>query len=73
MPPVALNAAEESIVLLKNKDNALPIRENDTVAVFGRCQLDYFYVGYGSGGDVIAPYTVNLIDGLKNAGVNIYI
>lgn len=69
MPPVALRASEESIVLLKNKDNALPIRETDTVAVFGRCQLDYFYVGYGSGGDVIAPYNVNLIDGLKNAGV----
>ena len=69
MPPVALRASEESIVLLKNKDNVLPIRETDTVAVFGRCQLDYFYVGYGSGGDVIAPYNVNLIDGLKNAGV----
>lgn len=72
MPSVALKASEESIVLLKNDNRLLPIRESDTVAVFGRCQLNYFYVGYGSGGDVIAPYTVNLIDGLKNAGVNIY-
>ena len=72
MPPVALKASEESIVLLKNKDKALPIKDSDTVSVFGRCQLDYFYVGYGSGGDVNAPYQVNLIDGLKNNGVNIY-
>lgn len=72
MPPVALKASEESIVLLKNDNDILPIKESDTVAVFGRCQLDYFYVGYGSGGDVIAPYTVNLIDGLKNARVNVY-
>ncbi len=71
MPAAALEASEESIVLLKNKDNVLPIRDNDVVAVFGRCQLDYFYVGYGSGGDVHAPYQINLIDGLKNAGVNV--
>lgn len=72
MPPVALKASEESIVLLKNKDNILPIKDSDTVSVFGRCQLDYFYVGYGSGGDVNAPYQINLIDGLKNNGVNVY-
>lgn len=70
MPPVALKASEESVVLLKN-NNALPIRENDTVAVFGRCQIDYFYVGYGSGGDVFAPYNINLIDGLKNNGIKV--
>ncbi|MDE6723509.1 MAG: glycoside hydrolase family 3 C-terminal domain-containing protein, partial [Eubacterium sp.] len=71
MPSIALKASEESIVLLKNKDNTLPIKEAETVSVFGRCQLDYFYVGYGSGGDVFAPYTINLIDGLKNNGVNL--
>ncbi|MBR2812240.1 MAG: glycoside hydrolase family 3 protein, partial [Solobacterium sp.] len=36
--------------------------------VFGRCQRDWFYVGYGSGGDVHAPYYVNLMDALKNNG-----
>lgn len=72
MPPAALKASEESIVLLKNEGKALPINDGETVSVFGRCQIDYFYVGYGSGGDVIAPYNINLIDGLKNAGVNIY-
>ena len=51
MPSAALKASEESIVLLKNKNNTLPIQENETVSIFGRCQIDYFYVGYGSGGD----------------------
>ncbi|MDE6659377.1 MAG: glycoside hydrolase family 3 C-terminal domain-containing protein [Eubacterium sp.] len=70
MPDVARRASEESIVLLKN-NNTLPIKADETVAVFGRCQIDYFYVGYGSGGDVNAPYQVNLIDGLKNNGVKL--
>lgn len=39
------------------------------MAVFGRVQLDWFYVGYGSGGDVNPPYKVNLMEGLENAGV----
>ena len=61
-------AGAESCVLLKNS-GALPLNKEREVAVFGRCQLDWFYVGYGSGGDVNAPYHVNLIDGLRNAGV----
>ena len=69
MPEAARKAAQEGTVLLKN-DGVLPIKD-ETVSVFGRCQLDYFYVGYGSGGDVKAPYTVNLIDGLKNDNVKI--
>lgn len=71
MPPVALKSAQESIVLLKNEKNTLPLKKEQSVSVFGRCQIDYFYVGYGSGGDVKAPYTVNLIDGLKNRNVNL--
>ena len=59
--------AAESCVLLKN-DGTLPLCKDKPVAVFGRCQLDWFYVGYGSGGDVHAPYYVNLMDGLRNAG-----
>ncbi len=67
MPELARQAAAESCVLLRN-DGALPLDKDDSVAVFGRCQQDWFYVGYGSGGDVHPPYTVNLIEGLKNAG-----
>ena len=62
-------AAAEGCVLLKN-DGVLPIK-NRKISVFGRCQLDYFFVGYGSGGDVKAPYKVNLYDALKNGGVGI--
>ncbi len=61
-------AGAESCVLLKN-DGTLPLSKEKEIAVFGRCQLDWFYVGYGSGGDVNAPYHVNLIDGLRNAGL----
>lgn len=71
MPELVRQAGAEGIVLLKNINNTLPYNENTRLAVFGRCQLDYFYVGYGSGGDVNAPYTVNLIDGLKNNGANL--
>ena len=68
MPELLRHAGAEGCVLLKN-DGALPLKTDAPAAVFGRCQLDWFYVGYGSGGDVKAPYFVNLIDGLKNAGI----
>ena len=58
----------EGIVMLKNKDNVLPLTPDRTVSVFGRVQNDYFYVGYGSGGDVKAPYKVSLMEGIRNNG-----
>ncbi len=64
-------AGAEGCVLLKNH-GVLPLQPGQEVAVFGRCQLDWFYVGYGSGGDVHAPYYVNLIDGLRSAGVKLH-
>lgn len=66
MPEACRRAAAESMVLLKN-DGVLPLRPTDTVAVFGRCQCDTFYVGYGSGGDVCPPYKVSYIAGLAEA------
>lgn len=54
-------ASTEGIVLLKN-DGVLPL--SGKIAVFGRCQIDTFYVGYGSGGDVKAPYKVSITEGL---------
>lgn len=57
-------ASAESIVLLKN-DGVLPLKPDDRVAVFGRCQIDYFYVGYGSGGDVKPPYKVSLLQAMQ--------
>lgn len=56
--------AGEGIVLLKN-DGVLPLDLQSEVAVFGRTQYNYFCIGYGSGGDVRAPYKTSLADGLK--------
>ena len=70
MPELIRRAGAESCVLLKN-NGCLPLAKDKEVAVFGRCQLDWFYVGYGSGGDVNAPYKVSLIEGLENAGVKL--
>ena len=70
MPEILRAAAAEGTVLLRN-DNVLPLAQDDVISVFGRVQYDYMYVGYGSGGDVIKPYTVNVIEGLKNNGVKL--
>ena len=64
-------AAADACVLLKN-DGVLPLEKSDPVCVLGRCQYDWFCVGYGSGGDVHAPYKVNLLQGLREAGANLY-
>ncbi len=70
MPELARQAAAEGCVLLKN-DGLLPFDAEKELAVFGRCQMDWFHVGYGSGGDVHAPYYVNLVDGLQNCGARL--
>lgn len=70
IPELIRQAGAEGCVLLQN-DGTLPLDPEREIAVFGRCQLDWFYVGYGSGGDVHAPYYVNLIDGLRNAGAKL--
>lgn len=66
-PELIRQAGAEGCVLLKN-DGTLPLKKDEETAVFGRCQLDWFYVGYGSGGDVHPAWRVNLLEGLKNAG-----
>ena len=69
IPELLREAGAEGTVLLRN-DNVLPLKKDDILSVFGRVQYDYMYVGYGSGGDVIKPYTVNLIEGLENSDIN---
>lgn len=64
-------AAADGAVLLKN-DGTLPLRKEQRIAVFGRCQLDWFYVGYGSGGDVNAPYRLSLADALLSRGAALH-
>ena len=69
IPELLREAGAEGTVLLRN-DNVLPLKKDDILSVFGRVQYDYMYVGYGSGGDVIKPYTVNLIEGLEKSDIN---
>lgn len=65
VPALLRRAAAEGAVLLKN-DGVLPLGEGSVVSLFGRVQFNWFYTGYGSGGDVNRPYQVNLIDGVRN-------
>ena len=58
-------AAAEGAVLLKN-DGTLPL--SGTFALFGRCQQDTLYSGYGTGGDVRRPYAVSIVRGLTEQG-----
>lgn len=65
MADVIRATAAEGAVLIKN-DGILPLVNHETLSLFGRSQRDWFYVGYGSGGDVNRPYEVNLVDGIRN-------
>lgn len=60
-------AGAEGAVLLKNSNNALPIKNGETVSIFGRIQLNYYKSGTGSGGLVNVDYVVDIPDGLRNA------
>ncbi len=65
MPEILRDAAAQGAVLLEN-NGVLPLKKGSRVALFGRVQNDWFYTGYGSGGDVNKPYAVNLIEGVRN-------
>ncbi|WP_127531367.1 glycoside hydrolase family 3 C-terminal domain-containing protein [Paenibacillus kobensis] len=58
--------AAEGAVLLKNDNQALPIRDVETVSVFGRTQINYYRSGTGSGGSVNVTHTTNLLGGLRS-------
>ena len=65
MPELLRDVAAQGAVLLKN-DGTLPFKKDSTVSLFGRVQKDWFFTGYGSGGDVNKPYAVDLIEGIRN-------
>ena len=56
------NAAGEGMVLLKN-DGALPLKNSEKVALFGKATIEYIKGGGGSGA-VHCPYIRNIFDGL---------
>ncbi|MDR3201856.1 MAG: glycoside hydrolase family 3 C-terminal domain-containing protein, partial [Bifidobacteriaceae bacterium] len=62
----------ESIVLLKNENNVLPLSPSRVLSVFGRVQVDYFPNGFGSGGDVKYTYATDPLTALRrNPGVTV--
>lgn len=66
---MAQKAAEESIVLLKNEDEILPIKNNKKVAVIGDFAKMPRYQGAGS--SVVNPTIIdNTIDCIKEFGVS---
>ena len=68
---VALEAAREGIVLLKNEGGALPLSGDGPVAVFGVGSYIWYANGTGSA-DVNKPHVVTLMDGLKSAGISVH-
>lgn len=55
---LARELAQESIVLLQNDDNCLPLMKGSSVAVFGRTQNDTVIGGSGSG----ASFSKNILE-----------
>lgn len=61
----AREAAAEGAVLLRNEQQALPLKTGERISVFGRIQFDYYKSGAGSGGMVNTKYVVGILDALK--------
>lgn len=67
---VIRKASTEGMVLLKNDDNTLPLKDVENIALFGTTSYDFIAGGTGSG-NVNKPYVVDLMEGLEGAGFNI--
>ena len=63
--------AEEGIILLENKDQALPLENGKKINVFGWSSTNPVYGGTGSGSVSDAYHKVDLIEGLQNAGFQV--
>lgn len=65
----ALEAAEEGIVLLENREHTLPLSgEVRRVGMFGVASYNFLAVGTGSG-NVKTRHTTNLMEGFQHVGV----
>ena len=67
---IAREAASEGIVLLKNEDNVLPLKQGSAVAIYGAGAGRTIKGGTGSG-DVNERETVSICQGMKNAGYQV--
>lgn len=57
-------SAGEGMVLLKNSQEALPLKKGEKIALFGKATIEYIKGGGGSG-DVNCPYVRNIYEGFK--------
>ena len=57
---VARKAQAEGIVMLENRDHALPLAAGSRIALFGRSQFRYYKSGTGSGGMVNTSYVTGV-------------
>ena len=64
---VARKAADESIILLKNEDNTLPLKGNEKVALYGIASVDFVGIGTGSGW-VNTEHIANVQEAMTDAG-----
>ena len=67
----ATEAIAEGVVLLENRNGALPLDASKELAVFGRIQLDYYKSGTGSGGMVNVSHVINIPEGLTLRGAKL--
>ncbi len=68
---VTRKCAADGMVLLKNDAATLPLpKDSKKVALYGTTSYDWIAGGTGSG-NVNRAYTVSLLDGLKNAGLEL--
>lgn len=67
---VARRAAAEGIVLLKNEDHILPLKQGSSVAIYGAGAGKTIKGGTGSG-DVNEREKISICQGMKNAGFQV--
>ena len=67
---IARRAAAEGIVLLKNEDHILPLKQGSSVAIYGAGAGKTIKGGTGSG-DVNERENVSVFQGMKNAGFHV--
>ncbi|MCR5308745.1 MAG: glycoside hydrolase family 3 C-terminal domain-containing protein [Bacilli bacterium] len=68
---VTAEICEEGMILLKNKDNALPLKKNAKVSVFGKNSVNLVYGGSGSAAPDKNGSRTTILDSLKDAGFEV--
>lgn len=65
---IALQAAEEGIVLLENKDDVLPLKKNTTLNVFGKA-MHQFRVSAAGAGKINPRYIIDFFEAVREGDV----